>query len=51
VALPVVVRHFHADATAANWIVLSYMLVNTVLILVFGGSRTSSAAAGCTSPA
>jgi EmrB/QacA subfamily drug resistance transporter len=36
VALPVVARHFHASATQASWIVLSYMLVNTVLILVFG---------------
>jgi EmrB/QacA subfamily drug resistance transporter len=36
VGLPVVARHFHADATEASWIVLSYMLVNTVLILVFG---------------
>ncbi|MFI6344235.1 MFS transporter [Streptomyces sp. NPDC050560] len=36
VALPVVARHFSANATQASWIVLSYMLVNTVLILVFG---------------
>src|ERR1700760_655912 len=36
VALPVVARHFSANATEASWIVLSYMLVNTVLILVFG---------------
>lgn len=36
VALPSVVRHFHAGALAASWILLSYMLVNTVLILVFG---------------
>jgi EmrB/QacA subfamily drug resistance transporter len=36
VALPVVARHFSASATQASWIVLSYMLVNTVLILVFG---------------
>jgi EmrB/QacA subfamily drug resistance transporter len=36
VGLPVVARHFHASATQASWIVLSYMLVNTVLILVFG---------------
>lgn len=36
VALPSVVRHFHADPFAANWILLSYMLINTVLILVFG---------------
>ena len=36
VGLPVVARHFSADATQASWIVLSYMLVNTILILVFG---------------
>src|ERR1700760_4865801 len=36
VGLPVVARHFSANATQASWIVLSYMLVNTVLILVFG---------------
>ena len=36
VALPVVARHFSASATQASWIVLSYMLVNTILILVFG---------------
>lgn len=36
VALPVVARHFHATAIEANWILLSYMLVNTVMILVFG---------------
>src|SRR6201992_2616640 len=36
VGLPVVARHFSANATQASWIVLSYMLVNTILILVFG---------------
>ncbi|WP_176585565.1 MFS transporter [Priestia megaterium] len=36
VALPVVSRHFHADSGHADWIVLSYLLVNTILILVFG---------------
>lgn len=36
VALPVVARHFHASATAASWALLTYMLVNTVLILAFG---------------
>src|ERR1700743_3952622 len=35
VALPVVARHFSASATQASWIVLSYMLVNTILILCF----------------
>ena len=36
VALPVVVRHFHAGAFAANWVLLSFMLTNTVLLVVFG---------------
>lgn len=36
VALPVVVRHFDAGPFAANWMLLSYMLVNTGLTLVFG---------------
>ncbi|MFB5191659.1 MFS transporter [Alicyclobacillus fastidiosus] len=36
VALPVVSRHFHATAVTANWILLSYMLFNTVFILIFG---------------
>lgn len=36
VALPTIARHFSATATQASWIVLSYMLVNTVLLLVFG---------------
>ena len=36
VGLPAVSRHFHASPSQASWILLSYMLVNTVLILVFG---------------
>lgn len=36
VALPDVVRHFHAGPVAASWVLLSYMLFNTILILVFG---------------
>lgn len=36
VALPEVVTHFHASELASNWILLSYMLVNTIFILVFG---------------
>jgi EmrB/QacA subfamily drug resistance transporter len=36
VALPVLSRHFHATATQASWLLLSYMLVTTVLILSFG---------------
>jgi EmrB/QacA subfamily drug resistance transporter len=36
VALPEVVRHFNAGATAANWILLSFMLTNTVLMVAFG---------------
>jgi EmrB/QacA subfamily drug resistance transporter len=36
VALPVMTQYFHAGAGTANWILLSYMLVNTVFILIFG---------------
>ncbi|MER7810683.1 MFS transporter [Streptomyces sp900116325] len=36
VALPQVVRHFDASATAANWILLSFMLTNTGLMVAFG---------------
>jgi EmrB/QacA subfamily drug resistance transporter len=36
VALPSVSRHFDATPTQASWILLSYLLVNTSLILVFG---------------
>ncbi len=36
VALPSVVRHFDASATAATWILLSFLLVTTVLVVPFG---------------
>ncbi|MDQ1723731.1 MAG: hypothetical protein QOG52_759 [Frankiaceae bacterium] len=36
IALPVLTRHFHASSTQATWFVLSYLLVNTALILSFG---------------
>jgi EmrB/QacA subfamily drug resistance transporter len=36
VALPEVVRHFHAGTTAASWMLLSFMLTTTVLMVVFG---------------
>jgi EmrB/QacA subfamily drug resistance transporter len=36
VALPSVSRHFHASPTASSWFLLSYALVSTILILVFG---------------
>jgi EmrB/QacA subfamily drug resistance transporter len=36
VALPDVVRNFDASATAASWMLLSFMLANTVLMVVFG---------------
>jgi EmrB/QacA subfamily drug resistance transporter len=36
VALPTVARHFRATATEASWMLLSYMLVSTGLIVVFG---------------
>lgn len=36
VALPTVSRHFGASASTASWTLLSYMLVTTVLVFVFG---------------
>ncbi|ADM72654.1 Multidrug resistance protein Stp [Paenibacillus polymyxa E681] len=36
VALPELSEHFHASASASSWILLSYMLVNTIFILIFG---------------
>lgn len=36
VALPSVVRHFHAGPLAANWMLLAFLLASTVLIVVFG---------------
>jgi EmrB/QacA subfamily drug resistance transporter len=36
IALPVVSAHFHASSMEASWIVLSYILFNSILILVFG---------------
>jgi MFS family permease len=36
VALPDVVRHFHASASAASWMLLSFLLANTVLMVIFG---------------
>jgi EmrB/QacA subfamily drug resistance transporter len=36
VALPSIVRYFSATPTQASWILLGYMLVNTVMILAFG---------------
>ncbi len=36
VALPDVVGHFNATAFAANWLLLAFMLVNTIMIVVFG---------------
>ncbi|MFF5210228.1 MFS transporter [Streptosporangium sp. NPDC000396] len=36
VALPEVVRHFHADAFAAGWILLAFLLVNTASLVFFG---------------
>lgn len=36
VALPVVAKHFNASAMTSNWILLSYMLFNTIFILIFG---------------
>jgi EmrB/QacA subfamily drug resistance transporter len=36
VALPTVSKHFHATPAQASWFLLSYMLINTIMILVFG---------------
>ncbi|GAA3091819.1 MFS transporter [Streptosporangium carneum] len=36
VALPEVVRHFHADAFASGWILLAFLLVNTASLVFFG---------------
>ena len=36
VALPTVVRHFHADAFQSGWILLSFLLVNTASLVFFG---------------
>jgi EmrB/QacA subfamily drug resistance transporter len=36
IALPTIVRHFDASAFQAQWLLLSFMLTNTVLMVVFG---------------
>ncbi|NJP95565.1 MFS transporter [Nonomuraea sp. FMUSA5-5] len=36
VALPAVVRHFRADALESGWILLSFLLVNTASLVLFG---------------
>jgi EmrB/QacA subfamily drug resistance transporter len=36
IALPTIVRHFGASAFEANWVLLSFMLTNTVLMIFFG---------------
>jgi EmrB/QacA subfamily drug resistance transporter len=36
VALPAVVRHFHAGALESGWILLSFLLVNTASLVFFG---------------
>lgn len=36
VALPTVVRHFDASAVAAGWILLAFMLTQTILMITFG---------------
>lgn len=36
VALPEVVRHFEASSVAASWVLLSFMLAQTGLLLTFG---------------
>ncbi|GAA0405524.1 MFS transporter [Acrocarpospora corrugata] len=36
VALPSVVRHFHASPFASSWILLAFLLVNTATLVLFG---------------
>ena len=36
IALPVLVRHFEADARAGSWLLLAYMLANSVTLVLFG---------------
>jgi EmrB/QacA subfamily drug resistance transporter len=36
IALPTIARHFNASAIQAQWILLSFMLANTTLMIVFG---------------
>ncbi|MGN9843857.1 MFS transporter [Nonomuraea sp. H19] len=36
VALPTVVRHFHASALESGWILLAFLLVNTASLVFFG---------------
>ncbi|MEV0230871.1 MFS transporter [Nonomuraea sp. NPDC050786] len=36
VALPAVVRHFHAGALESGWILLAFLLVNTASLVFFG---------------
>lgn len=36
IALPVLVRHFDADASAGSWLLLSYMMANSATLVIFG---------------
>jgi EmrB/QacA subfamily drug resistance transporter len=36
VALPTIVRYFHASPLQGSWILLGYMLTNTIMLLAFG---------------
>lgn len=36
VVLPDLVRHFHATPVAASWVLLSFQLANTALMVIFG---------------
>ena len=48
VALPTVVRHFDASATAASWMLLAFMLANTGLMIFFGRLADMFGAGRCT---
>lgn len=36
IALPVLVRHFEADARGGSWLLLSYMMANSATLVIFG---------------
>lgn len=36
IALPVLVRHFEADASTGSWLLLSYMMTNSATLVIFG---------------
>jgi MFS family permease len=51
VALPAIESDLDADVGTAQWVISAYALIFGVLIVPAGGSPTSSAGAGSSSPA